>query len=163
MPTCSSNAASGAKTEKLTGHSPWSRATVMRAARSRSDTSSTSARSTTANASRGSAAWPSSTSPAARRASSRSYPPTGRRPSTAPRPCRCGSTHSASNIPRQWGACWLADQLWQTLHLDDFFGARLPVSRKDTDWKKVLRVLVIYRLLGKRQPEHSLSRGERRG
>lgn len=38
--------------------------------------------------------------------------------------------------PRQWGACWLADQLWRTLHLDDFFGARLPVSRKDTDWEK---------------------------
>jgi hypothetical protein len=27
--------------------------------------------------------------------------------------------------PRQWGACWLADQLWRTLHLDNFFGARL--------------------------------------
>ena len=27
--------------------------------------------------------------------------------------------------PRQWGACWLADHLWRTLHLDDFFGARL--------------------------------------
>jgi hypothetical protein len=49
--------------------------------------------------------------------------------------------------PRQWGACWLADQLWRTLHLDDFFGARLPVSREDTDWEKVLRLLVIYRLL----------------
>jgi hypothetical protein len=49
--------------------------------------------------------------------------------------------------PRQWGACWLADQLWQTLQLDDFFGTRLPVSREDTDWEKVLRILVIYRLL----------------
>lgn len=49
--------------------------------------------------------------------------------------------------PRQWGACWLADQLWRTLHLDDFFGARLPVSREDTDWEKVLRIIVIYRLL----------------
>jgi len=49
--------------------------------------------------------------------------------------------------PRQWGACWLADHLWRTLHLDDFFGARLPVTREDTDWEKVLRVLVIYRLL----------------
>ena len=49
--------------------------------------------------------------------------------------------------PRQWGACWLGDQLWRNLHLDDFFGARLPVSREDTDWEKVLRVLVIYRLL----------------
>ena len=38
--------------------------------------------------------------------------------------------------PRQWGACWLGDHLWRTLHLDDFFGARLPVSREDTDGKK---------------------------
>ncbi len=49
--------------------------------------------------------------------------------------------------PRQWGACWLGDHLWRLLHLDDFFGARLPVSREDTDWEKVLRILVIYRLL----------------
>jgi len=49
--------------------------------------------------------------------------------------------------PRQWGACWLGDRLWRMLHLDDFFGARLPVSREDTDWEKVLRILVIYRLL----------------
>lgn len=48
---------------------------------------------------------------------------------------------------RQWGACWLANELWRTLHLDDFFGARLCVSREDTDWEKVLRILVIYRLL----------------
>ena len=49
--------------------------------------------------------------------------------------------------PRQWGACWLGDHLWRTLRLDDFFGARLPVSREDTDWEKVLRIIVIYRLL----------------
>lgn len=49
--------------------------------------------------------------------------------------------------PRQWGACWLGDHLWRALHLDDFFGARLPVSREDTDWEKVLRIIVIYRLL----------------
>lgn len=49
--------------------------------------------------------------------------------------------------PRQWGACWLANELWRTLHLDDLFGARLPVSREATDWEKVLRILVIYRLL----------------
>ncbi len=49
--------------------------------------------------------------------------------------------------PRQWGACWLGDHLWHTLHLDDFFGARLPVTREGTDWEKVLRVLTIYRLL----------------
>jgi hypothetical protein len=49
--------------------------------------------------------------------------------------------------PRQWGACWLADHLWCTLHLDDFFAARLPLNREGTDWEKVLRILVIYRLL----------------
>lgn len=49
--------------------------------------------------------------------------------------------------PRQWGACWLADRLWRTLELDDFFGARLPVTREGTDWEKILRILVIYRLL----------------
>lgn len=49
--------------------------------------------------------------------------------------------------PRQWGACWLADELWRTLHLDDFFGARLPLSREGTDWEKILRLLTIYRLL----------------
>ncbi|MGH9817325.1 MAG: IS1634 family transposase [Candidatus Acidiferrales bacterium] len=49
--------------------------------------------------------------------------------------------------PRQWGACWLADELWRALQLDGFFGARLSVSREGTDWEKVLRILAIYRLL----------------
>lgn len=49
--------------------------------------------------------------------------------------------------PRQWGACWLADHLWRTLHLDDFFGARLPSTREGTDWSKVLHILVSYRLI----------------
>lgn len=49
--------------------------------------------------------------------------------------------------PRQWGACWLADYLWQQLRLEGFFGARLPVSREGTEWEKVLRILVIYRLV----------------
>ena len=49
--------------------------------------------------------------------------------------------------PRQWGACWLADELWRTLHLDEFFAARLPESREGTSWEKILRVLTIYRLL----------------
>lgn len=49
--------------------------------------------------------------------------------------------------PRQWGACWLGDHLWRSLHLDDFFAARLPVTREDTDWEKVLRILTLYRLL----------------
>ena len=49
--------------------------------------------------------------------------------------------------PRQWGACWLGDHLWRSLRLDDFFAARLPVTREDTDWEKVLRILTLYRLL----------------
>lgn len=49
--------------------------------------------------------------------------------------------------PRQWGGCWLGDHLWRTLKLDGFFGARLGQSREGTDWEKVLRILVVYRLL----------------
>jgi hypothetical protein len=49
--------------------------------------------------------------------------------------------------PRQWGACWLADLLWQRLHLDSFFAQLLGRSRKNTDWATVLRILTIYRLL----------------
>jgi len=49
--------------------------------------------------------------------------------------------------PRQWGACWLADYLWRQLQLESFFGPRLPVKREGTDWEKVLRILVIYRLV----------------
>lgn len=49
--------------------------------------------------------------------------------------------------PRQWGACWLALKLWQSLGLDEFWGERLPASRKGTRWDQVLFVLVAYRLL----------------
>jgi transposase len=49
--------------------------------------------------------------------------------------------------PRQWGACWLADLLWQRLHLDSFFAQHLGRSREGTDWATVLRILTIYRLL----------------
>jgi transposase len=49
--------------------------------------------------------------------------------------------------PRQWGACWLALQLWQELQLDRFWGARLTPSRKGTRWDLVLFVLVAYRLI----------------
>ena len=31
--------------------------------------------------------------------------------------------------PRQWGACWLACQLWGQLRLDDFWADKLPPSR----------------------------------
>ena len=49
--------------------------------------------------------------------------------------------------PRQWGACWLAAQLWEQVGLDRFWAARLPVSRKGTRWEQVLQILVSYRLL----------------
>ena len=49
--------------------------------------------------------------------------------------------------PRQWGACWLAGQLWGELQLDRFWSDRLPVSRKGTRWDQVLQVLVSYRLI----------------
>ena len=49
--------------------------------------------------------------------------------------------------PRQWGACWLAAQLWEQVGLDRFWAARLPVNRKGTRWDQVLQVLVTYRLL----------------
>jgi hypothetical protein len=49
--------------------------------------------------------------------------------------------------PRQWGACWLAGQLWSELRLDQFWADRLPVNRKGTRWDQVLQVLVSYRLI----------------
>jgi len=49
--------------------------------------------------------------------------------------------------PRQWGACWLALMLWSWLELDEFWGARLAVSRKGTRWDRVLFVLAAYRLI----------------
>jgi transposase len=50
--------------------------------------------------------------------------------------------------PRQWGACWLACELWDQLQLDDFWSPRLPPSRQGTRWLNVLKTLVAYRLIG---------------
>ena len=49
--------------------------------------------------------------------------------------------------PRQWGACWLAGQLYEKLELDRFWAQKLPPSRKGTRWDLVLQTLVTYRLL----------------
>jgi transposase len=49
--------------------------------------------------------------------------------------------------PRQWGACWLACQVWDQLRLDDFWLPRLPPSRQGTRWLNVLKTLVTYRLI----------------
>ena len=49
--------------------------------------------------------------------------------------------------PRQWGACWLALDLWQQLELDSFWRARLRPSCEGTPWLKVLKTLLAYRLI----------------
>jgi hypothetical protein len=49
--------------------------------------------------------------------------------------------------PRQWGACWLACQLYEQLELDRFWAQRLPNSRGGTCWQHILQTLVCYRLI----------------
>ena len=49
--------------------------------------------------------------------------------------------------PRQWGACWLALELWEQLRLDDFWSSHLSTSRQGTRWLQVLKTLVCYRLI----------------
>ncbi len=49
--------------------------------------------------------------------------------------------------PRQWGACWLACEIYQQLGLDRFWAERLPNSREGTCWRHVLQTLVCYRLI----------------
>jgi hypothetical protein len=49
--------------------------------------------------------------------------------------------------PRQYGACWLACELWRQLGLDQFWAEKLPPSREGTNWARLLQVSVAYRLL----------------
>jgi transposase len=49
--------------------------------------------------------------------------------------------------PRQWGACWLACEMWDTLRLNDFWLPRLNISREGTDWLGIYKAQVIYALL----------------
>jgi hypothetical protein len=49
--------------------------------------------------------------------------------------------------PRQWGACWLAMELWRELRLDEFWREKLPPSREGTRWDLVLTTLAVYRWL----------------
>lgn len=49
--------------------------------------------------------------------------------------------------PRQWGACWLACQLWDLLRLDQFWSAAFALERNANLWFAALKTLVIYRLL----------------
>ena len=48
---------------------------------------------------------------------------------------------------RQWGACWLAGELWGQLRLDDFWSERLSTSRQGTRWLNVFKTLACYRLI----------------
>lgn len=49
--------------------------------------------------------------------------------------------------PRQWGACWLACELYKQLGLDGFWSERLLPSREGTSWSDILQTLVCYRLI----------------
>jgi hypothetical protein len=49
--------------------------------------------------------------------------------------------------PRQWGACWLACELYEQLGLGEFWAQRLPDSREGTHWRHILQTLVCYRLI----------------
>jgi Transposase DDE domain len=49
--------------------------------------------------------------------------------------------------PRQWGACWLACQLWEQLRLDKFWSDKFSISRQGTRWLNVFKTLVCYRWL----------------
>jgi len=49
--------------------------------------------------------------------------------------------------PRQYGACWLARELWEQLGLDQFWAEKLAPSREGTDWARLLQVSTAYRLI----------------
>lgn len=49
--------------------------------------------------------------------------------------------------PRQYGACWLACELWRQLGLDQFWTEKLIPSREGTDWARLLQVSTAYRLI----------------
>jgi hypothetical protein len=53
----------------------------------------------------------------------------------------------ALHRPRQWGACWLACELYGPLGLDRFWAERLPPSRKGTRWDLLLQALCADRLI----------------
>jgi transposase len=49
--------------------------------------------------------------------------------------------------PRQWGACWLACELYEQLGLDEFWAGCLADSREGTCWQHILQTLVCYGLI----------------
>jgi hypothetical protein len=103
--------------------------------------------STTPNTRTGPGSWTCSTLTPARPKPAASFPPTGRRrPPAAPAlSLRLDDYHLSR--PRQYGACWLAGDLWRQLGLDPFWAEKLPPSREGTDWAKWLQVSVASRFL----------------
>src|SRR5262249_22649209 len=53
--------------------------------------------------------------------------------------------------PRQWGACWLACQLYEQLGLDRVLSARLADSRQRAQWRHIFQTPVCYRVIQSRQ------------
>jgi hypothetical protein len=53
----------------------------------------------------------------------------------------------ALHRPRQWGACWLACELYEQLGLDEFWARCLPDSWEGTCWQHILQTLVCYGLI----------------
>lgn len=49
--------------------------------------------------------------------------------------------------PRQYGACWLACELWRQLGRDQFWAAKLPPAREGPAWARLLQVATAYRLI----------------
>src|SRR5258707_10530183 len=47
--------------------------------------------------------------------------------------------------PRQWGACWLAGQLWQGVKFRRFLGGSFPPRQKGKRWVQILQLLAHYR------------------
>ena len=69
-------------------------------------------------------------------------PPSGGAPALS----LCLADYQLSH-PRQYGACWLACDLWRQLGLDQFWAEKLTPSREGTDWARLLQVSVAYRLI----------------
>ena len=49
--------------------------------------------------------------------------------------------------PRAFGDCWLGCELWNELHLGEFFSPLIDDQRADVAWHQVLQLLVVNRLV----------------
>src|ERR1700730_17258181 len=48
--------------------------------------------------------------------------------------------------PRQWGACWMANLLWDQVRLDEFWLVALPPSCEGTSWLNILLPSFVFEL-----------------